>query len=342
MRRALASAPMKLEYCKLDVDLVVTAPMVRTEPEPDWAAARDAGVLPAAGFTLYSRSSFLSFGAAPPFLADEKHLLFSYFAMVLRSIRDALVDADVELRAFLESQARVYDPGKKIRSEVWDPAAPQRARRHFRLLLLSLQAGLDATADLIALFLTGLIPGLRLGRAQFSRIENWLERPLPPDGLIVTPQRDFLERLYRDLSPLVNAVEPERDWLPLMRMLRNKAAHLGDAVFSYMGLHDRDGQFYTFIPRQWPFIPEEHVRQVGAGQSGSAEPLCDLLRRTLVHQDIVSYASGLRRKVTKVISVVLEILDSAYMQFRDFPLNAAALAELQGSAEGYAFEHFSD
>jgi hypothetical protein len=37
---------------------------------------------------------------------------------------------------------------------------------------------------------------------------------------------------------------------------------------------------------------------------------------------------------------VLEILDSAYVQFRDFPLNAAALVELQGSAESYAFEHF--
>jgi hypothetical protein len=236
---------MKIENCELEVDWVVAAPMVRTEPEPDWVAARDAEVLPAAGFALYSRSNYLSFGSAPPFLADEKHMLFSYFAMLLRSVGDALVDTDVELRAFSDSQARVYDPGKEIRGEEWDPAAPERARRHFRLLLLSLQAGLDATADLVALFLTGLTPGLRLGRAQFSRIESWLERSLPPGALIVTPQRDFLERLYTDLSPLINPVEPERDWLPLMRMLRNKAAHLGDAMFQYMALHDRDGQFYT-------------------------------------------------------------------------------------------------
>lgn len=331
---------MNLENCELAVDRVVAAPMVRTEPEPDWVAAREAGLLPAAGFALYSRSSFLSFGSAPPFLADEKHLLFSYFAMVLRSVRDSLVDADGELRAFEESQARVYDPGKRIRGEEWDPAAPERVRRHFRLLLLSLQAGLDATADLIALFLTGLIPGLRLARAQFSRIESWLERPLPPGGLIVTPQRDFLERLHRDLSPLMNAAAPERDWLPLMRMLRNKAAHLGDAVFRYMALHDRDGRFYTFVPRQWPFIPEEHMHAADAGPGAALEPLPELLRRTLMHEDIVSYASGLRRKVTQVISAVLDVLDSAYLQFRGFPLNAAALAELQGSAESYAFEHF--
>lgn len=331
---------MDLNNCELEVDRVDAAPMARTEPEPDWVAARDAGVLPSAGFALYSRSSFLSFGSAPAFLADDRHLLFSYFAMVLTSVRDSLVDADAELRAFSESQARVYDPGKRMRGEEWDPAAPERARRHFRLLLLSLQAGLDATADLIALFLTGFIPGLRLGRAQFSRIERWLQRPLPPGGLIVTPQRDYLERLYTGLSPLINAAAPERDWLPLMRMLRNKAAHLGDAVFRYMALHDRDGRFYTFIPRQWPFIPEEHMHAAGDAPGAAPEPFPELLRRALMHEDIVSYASGLRRKATDVISAVLEQLDSAYVAFREFPLNAAALAELQGSAESYAFEHF--
>jgi len=333
---------MRLENCELDIDWVVTAPMVRTEPEPDWIAARDAGLLPPPGFAMYSRSSFFSFGAAPPFLTDEKRFLFSYFAMVLRSVRDALVDADLELQSFSDNQARVYDSGKRIRGEEWDPTATDRARKHFRLLLLSLQAGLDATADLTALFLTGLISGLRLGRAQFSRIESWLERPLPPGGLIVTPQRDSLERLYASLLPLVNAPPPERDWLALMRMFRNKAAHLGDAVFRYMVLHDRDGRFYTFIPRQWPFIPEEHMHAAGAGQREASEPFPELLRRTLAHQDIVSYASGLRRKVTTVIATALEVLDAAYVRFKDFPLNAAALAELEESAESYAFEHFTD
>jgi len=331
---------MKLENCELNIGVVVIAPVVRTEPIPEWVAARDTGVLPLAGFAMYSRSSFFSFGAAPPFLADEKRFLFSYFAMVLTSLRDALLDTDVELRAFSESQTRVYDPGKKLRGEEWDPTAPDRARKHFRLLLLSLQAGLDATADLIAMFLTGLIPGLRLGRAQFSRVESWLERPLAPGGLIVTPQRDCLERLYAALSPLLNAPSPECEWLPLMRMFRNKAAHLGDAVFRYMALHDRNGHFYTFIPRQWPFIPEEHMHPAQVGQRATSQPLPELLKRTLVHEDIVSYASGLRGKITEVIAAALEILDAAYVRFRDFPLNAAALSELEGSAEGYAFEYF--
>src|SRR5262245_9423914 len=112
---------MRLENCILEIDRVVAAPIVRTEPEPDWVAARDAQILPPAGFAMYVRSSFLSFGAAPAFLADEKRLLFSYFGMVLRGVRDALVEADLELQGLSDSLARVYDPGKRIRGEEWDP-----------------------------------------------------------------------------------------------------------------------------------------------------------------------------------------------------------------------------
>ena len=127
-----------------------------------------------------------------------------------------------------------------------------------------------------------------------------------------------------------------------MRMLRNKAAHLGDAVFRYMALHDRDGRFYTFIPRQWPFIPEQYMHAAGAVPAAPHEPFPDPIERTLMHEDIASYAFGLRQKVTAVISAVLEILDSAYVRFSKFPLNTAALAELRESSESYAFEHFSD
>ena len=331
---------MRLESCDLDIDAAVSAPMVRTEPAPEWVMARDRGLLPNAVFALYSRASFLSFGAAPSFLADQRRFLFSYFAMVLTSLRDALVDADEELQGFRESQAQVYDPGKRLRGENWDPHAPDRARKRFRLLLISLQASLDATADLAALFLTGLIPGLRVGRAQFSRIETWLGRALPPSGLIVTPQRASLEQMYVALSPLVNATPPEREWLPLMRMFRNKTAHLGGAVFRYMVLHDAEGRFHTFVPRQWPFIPEEHMRFADAPAGPPREPLPDLFRRTLVHDDILSYASGLRGKVTGVVSAATQVLDNAYRTFETFPVNAAALAELEGSAEAYAFEHF--
>jgi hypothetical protein len=122
-------------------------------------------------------------------------------------------------------------------------------------------------------------------------------------------------------------------------MFRNKAAHLNDAVFMYMGLPGPDDRFYTFLPRQWPFIPEEHIRPAGAPRA-DAEPIEVLLRRALVHEDIVTYAFGLRDKVKALVDVALDELTGAYAIFRDFPLNVAALAELEGSVESYAFQHF--
>lgn len=333
---------MRLEDCDLNLDVVVSAPVVRTEPEPDWVTARKSGVLPEPVFTLYSRANFLSFGTASSFLRDDKKFLFSYFSMVLRSVKEALTDADDELKEFENAQAQVYDPGKKMRGEPWDPKADDHARKHFRLLLLSLQAGLDSVADLIALFLAGLIPGLRVGRAQFSRVESWLERAIAPTGLVVTPQQDLLEHLHQVLRPLVRAGSPEQDWLPLMRLFRNKSAHLGDAVFRQVGLPDQNGVFYTFLPRQWPYIWEEHLKPAGAKDAGKPSDIPKLLRDSLVHQDLVTYARGLRTKVTELISVAVDVADSAYVKFKDFPQNQAALAELQGNSQAFAFESFKE
>ncbi|MBI1747012.1 MAG: hypothetical protein HYR55_10545 [Acidobacteria bacterium] len=331
---------MRLEQCNLDVDQVVGAPVQRNDPDPIWVRDRDAGLLPDVAFGLYARAGFLSFGAAPPFLTDEKRFLFSYFSMLMNSLRESLVDADDDLSGFIDAHGRTYDPGKRAQGEAWDPDADDRARKHFRLFLLSLQSALDASADLTALFLTGLIPGLRLGRAQFSQVETWLQRPLPAPGLVVTPQRQFLERLYSEAGRLVCAEAPQRDWLALMRMLRNKAAHLGDNVFRYVSLHDNGGRFYTFVPRRWPFIWEEHMHLAGKAPA-DPQPVADLFRATLVQDDIVAFANGLRAQVTILLAAVVGVVDGAFVAFREFGTNAAALAELEGSSHTFEFRHWA-
>ncbi|TET46100.1 hypothetical protein E3J62_05295 [candidate division TA06 bacterium] len=331
---------MRLEDCSLNIDLAITAPVKRTEPEESWVQARDTGTIPVCVFDLYTRASYLSFGTAPRFLADEDNILFSYFGMLLTSLGESLVDADEQVRLFVEAQSKTYDPGKKIRGEPWDPDADEWARRHFKYLLLSLQGALDALAGLIAVFLPGLIPSLRLGRAQFSKLEAWLDRPLSTSGLVLTPQEDFLMQLYDTLRPLVHPDSPERDWLPLMRMFRNKAAHLGDAVFSYVYLHDRAGRFHAFLPREWPYILEKHMKPAEASRPKDSSFVPALFRDTLVHQDVVTYVRGLRAKVSDVIVAVVSVLNVAYDQFKEFPLSQSVLAELLASSEAYTFEYF--
>jgi hypothetical protein len=124
-----------------------------------------------------------------------------------------------------------------------------------------------------------------------------------------------------------------------MRMLRNKAAHLGQPVFRQVGLHDKTPKIYTFIPRQWPYIWEKHMKP-----SGSPPPalgfIPKFLSETLIHQDVLTYTEGLQAKVKDVIRAGVSVLASTHVQVQDFGPNQAALAELQGSSEAYGFEHF--
>jgi hypothetical protein len=255
---------------------------------------------------------------------------------------ESLTDSGEQLRGFIDDQGLTYDAGKEIHGESWDPKADTRARRHFRDLLIALQSSLDALADLIALFFTGLIPGLRLGRAQFRRIEEWLRRtPKLSVGTIVTPYDHYLRQLFDALEPIVNATGPETDWLALMHMLRNKAAHLGQPVFRQVGLHDKTPKGYTFIPRQWPYIWERHLKPTGVSSTPPGF-VSKLFEETLIHQDVVSYAGGLQSKVKDVIRAGIAALGTIYVHTQDFEHNQNALAELQGSAEAYAFEHFQN
>src|SRR5437588_4924290 len=67
---------MRIEDCELGDNLVaITAPFTRTEPEEDWVKARDAGIIPAAVFSLYMRAGFLSFGSSPAFFSDANQYL---------------------------------------------------------------------------------------------------------------------------------------------------------------------------------------------------------------------------------------------------------------------------
>lgn len=332
---------MLIDNCNLNPAGISIAPFVYTQAESDWIQARDGGVITASLFDLYLRVNYLSFGSGPRFLSDAESVLFTYFSMVVRSIKDSLVDADEQLPLFAEQQNLTYDPIKRFK-EPWSPDADKKARKHFRDILISLQAALDAMADLTALLLTGLIPNLTVGRAQFTAVENWLLRPLPPTALVLSPADHHLRNLHETLLPLVHPSGADREWLPLMRLLRNKVAHLGQPVFRMVGLPDtiRD-RAYVFVPRQWPYIWERHFKARGDPTSNPSL-IPQMLRGALMHQDIISFAQGLRSKVREVVGAGVSVLTQAYLAFADFEPNQAALAQLQSNSKSYDFEHFAE
>jgi hypothetical protein len=248
---------MRLEKCNTDVDLLSAAPIQRSEPEPDWVKSNEMGEIPESLFRLYVRSNFLSFDSAPNFLKDKDHQVFSYFALMLRGIKSSLVDADDDLRGFVEAEGKVYDLGKQSRNEPWEPTAHLRSKKHLRLVLLSLFSSLDSVAEVIALILPDSIPKLRLGRADFANIEDWLKAKLPVSNLVISPVEAKVIELHDALRPIVLSTGEEKDWLPVAKLLRNKSAHLGSDQFREIGFHDDNRIFYTFLPTRWPLIWEE-------------------------------------------------------------------------------------
>jgi len=332
---------MRIEDCEIHGELgAVTAAFTRSEPEAAWLRARDAGIVPASVFSLYKRAGFLSYGSSPRFFSDPKQYLFGYFSMVLESVKETLVDAADEVEAFAVAQAEIYDVVKERRGESWDDNADRRAKNHFRMLVLSLCASLDATSELTALLLTGQIPGLMVGRAAFTEIEKWLKAPLPPmKTAIVTPQRIVLENLYQRLHPIVEATGPEKDWLPVMKLFRDKAAHLGTVHFREIGFHDKNLRFHRFFPRRWPVLWEEHM---SAGGSKEPQPTLESMVDQFMRQDNISYVRGLRAKVTTLIDVACDVLDSGYEDFKDFEANHAAMSQLKKNAKVFDFEAFQD
>ena len=333
---------MKLQDCILDITHVARPPLKKTTPEKDWNDALQSGAIPRALFGLYVHADYLSFGSAPRFLADSENILFSYFAMLIRSLKGLLIETEELTAEFLHAEERKYNPEKEARGESWDPKADIQARRAFKYLLVSASGVLDVLADLVALFFTRRIPRLQLGRAQFSYLDTWLEQPLTSAGLIATPHQHYLSELHHQLRGLihVDSPSPEKDWLPLMRLYRNKAAHMGDHMFQYVGLHDENAEFYTFVPRQWPYIMEKDLKPSDSNSPTDPSAIRTFCEQTLVHEDIVSYTQGLRLKILTVVDTTVTVLDSAYEEFSQFPLNEAALAELEESSKSFDFEYF--
>jgi hypothetical protein len=253
---------------------------------------------------------------------------------------EALCDADDQLFQFTKAQNLVYDFGKLTRGEPWDPEADTQAKRHFRDMLIALHSALDMLAELIALFFTGAIPRLHVGRAAFQSVEGWVKGPLPEEGLIVTPYTMHLRKLHQNLQSDVNSGPPEQDWLSFMRMLRNKAAHLGHPMFRQVALHDRNLQFYVFLPRQWPFFWEKHIRFHQPGTQVEKLDIEKHFGETLIHQDIYSFTKGARRKVSSIVGCGVSSIVAVYKDFSSFQPNTDAINELQKSSLEFKFESF--
>ncbi len=323
---------------------VVMPPLDRDEPEEDWYTAKEEGLIPGQVWDLYRSTRYLSAAALAGFETADARVVTVYFSRLIRSVKDCLVDA-AELRKQMHAQSALqYDPRKSYPQEFSRDAA-RLHRSAFRGLLVNLVGALDVFADVVAVLLPGQIANLRAGGAAFTDVEKWLGKPyvLPP-GLI-TPSQHYAAELHAQLSPEVIVTDgPERDWLPLMRMYRNKSAHLGHQSFGQFGLQNKaDEDFSFFIARSWPFVAEQYATTgLPTAPEDDLVDFSDVLNDWLMHQDLEEYSEGAYRKIRAILGIGFGVLHSAYVQLKELPVAQQTLADLEKNRQAYKFEYFKD
>jgi hypothetical protein len=304
--------------------------------------ARDTGIVPVELFELYALMGYLSFGSAPNFLRDDRNIIFSYFSMLLNCLLDNLTDARQQSIALETNHALLYDFGKRIRHEYWDPQADGRFRRNLRDILIALDGTLDTAADLVALMLAGRwkISQLTLGKGDFVSIYKWLAREFEAPVGTSTGFELHARNLYDQLRPLVVRDPPEQDWLGLTHLLRNKILHFGQGMLRQVGLHDTTPRFYLFIPRQWPFIYERYLRPRDPNVPHDPNLMRELFTGSLIHQDVLTFTRGLELRVGSIVAAVTAWTATVCADCAGMSVSPECLAALESPLASSSFEYF--
>jgi hypothetical protein len=203
----------------------------------------------------------------------------------------------------------------------------------FRSLLISLSGAFDQAAELVSIFMFGGVKGLRVGKADFDRVFDFLNGVQPVSkGIVATPSEACAQGLYDALHPLVVVTSgPESGWYDLFRLYRNKTAHLGRHTYFIFGVADDGRRMYLFLRKDWPFSLEAEALYPVSGRS---------LLDGLIQQDMLEFSAGLVMKTRLVVEVVATQVTEAFKLVRNSPPPTELLQAFAASHQRTAFEYF--
>jgi hypothetical protein len=333
---------MKLTKCILDIDQVVMRSPLSNSPHPDWQRAYDNEIIPENVYRFYCCADYFSLDKTPKFLDDQDRMLFSFLHNILEGIRHAFEEARELVDIIIDTQGKGYSPVKRIKNETWNSHADERQERSVRYLIVLMNGALDQLSEVVSIFFHGDIPGLTVGRASFVTLRDFAHRPFSPRTTIVTPKEHRFEELHTVLVETIETSGPETQWFELLKLYRNKLAHLGTSMFPILRLHDDKGQFYSFLPNQFPIFHESHISFANKSQSETSniQDHAEFFKENYIHQDVVEYSERLLEKVYIVIDRCFKVLCSTYIEFKSFDFNKSALKSLKDKKSKYNFKYF--
>ncbi len=334
---------MKLNECEYDAAAVVTGAYIRTAPQPFWVEARDKEIIPKSLFLLYYSADYCSIEKSPPYLADEERLLFTYFGIILNALLNSIIESNELYDSICAIDKNLYNPLKKRKGETWDDDAPNKQWRYLKSFILELYSSLDLLAELISLLFPNIVPRNSLGKSMYSNVYAWLKNNRNNlNDTLVNPIMGQAKTLYDALVKEHVENDPEEHWYELLRLFRNKLAHLGSPTLRKLVLHDKDGNFYRFLPKIWPFIWEKDIKLPGESDGSEEKVGLDFFEKIFIHEDILSFCKNSRIKIFDYLELALSILNDSYGILKVMPLNSVALEQLKANTQAYKFCYYKD
>jgi hypothetical protein len=331
---------LKITDCVLDIDLVVSYPLHIDRPEPTWESARSDKKIPESLFLFYCRAKYFSLDEAPRFLKDPDGILFPYLKSLINGIRESLEQSEVLASRIQELHKDEYSALKERHRIPYDPKAIPETLRSFKYLLVELSSALDQFAEVVALLFHGHTKGLDVGRASFTTLKTLAAaRPAAP-GIIVAPVAGQFQKLLETLQSEAVATGSEAEWLDLFYLYRNKLAHLGNRMFSAVGLHDEESETYTFFPNYWPRLIEPKAKRPGEPKDPNEPTLKDSILQDFVHQDVVEYTRGLLERVNRLLGSGFDVLCETYGILESCEPHPDVIAAFKKHEKKYAFRRF--
>lgn len=333
---------MRLQDCDRAINRIALrgSPLVQ-RAEARWQAARDTGAIPEGLFRFYVNADYFSPNKCPRYFSDPDKVLFSYLGDIAEATRQCLVEARENQEEIKDTEITLAAKFNKSTNRQRDPEADDRQRRAVRYLFLNLFSSLDLVSEIIALFFPSRVSGLNVGRAQFSKLRQWLEQPVdtnPPQ--LVSPLDFYLNEVHRKLRKLLIFAEPEHDWVSLLVLYRNKLAHFGRFSSMDFRLHDREFNFYAFLPRKWPSIWQRYL-EWDTNATPEDQSTFELIEKTCIHIDLIELVDGLVRRILGVLEATYSELTACYEVVKVLEPNDGAMRHLTSSAEACDFRSFA-
>ncbi len=331
---------MKITDCVLDVDLVVSYPLHIYRPEPLWESAHDEKKIPESLFRFYCRAKYFSLDEAPPFLKDPNRILFPYLKSLINGMRECLEQGDALTTRIQELHEDEYSALKERHRIPYDPKAIPATLRSFKYLLVELASALDQFAETVALLFHGNAKGLEVGRASFTTLKTLAATPTSASVLIVAPVPGQFQKLLEALQGEITATGLEAEWLDLFYLYRNKLAHLGNRMFSAVGLHDEKSETYTFFPNYWPRLIEPKAKKPGEPRAPNELTLKEAVLQDFVYQDVVEYTRGLLERMKRLLGRGFDVLCETYEILEPCKPHPDVIAAFKKHEKKYAFRSF--